>query len=93
MNIDRRREDEKAGAVDYLIGFTPGTGMNDPAIPYRDISPAPAGNLNICQHEGGTAFHADKICTGPYSHAVFCEKSDAIRSANTMFFLVCPGIV
>jgi hypothetical protein len=70
MDIDRRRENKKSRAVDHPVGCCPGTGMNNPAIKDRDVRSAPTGDLNIFQHESGTAFHADKIDTGPYSHAV-----------------------
>jgi hypothetical protein len=71
MDIDCSREDKKASTIDHHVGCLPGAGMNDPAIPDRDVRSASFGKLNVCEHESGTAVHADKICAGPYSHAVF----------------------
>jgi hypothetical protein len=74
MDIDSRRKDKKTCAIDDLVTGGSCSGMNDPAIPDRDIRFSPSGGLDIFKDKLGATFHADMIGTGSYRRAVFLGK-------------------
>jgi hypothetical protein len=66
MHIDRCREDKKAGAVDDRISRSPGAGMTDYPLSYRDVSNPSTRNGDIFKYKGRAAFHSTHFF--PYTH-------------------------